>query len=75
MYVINAVLNGRLDDDLFMEVREGVTGIDGKCTICKLITALYKLKLARGNYKTEIDLFSKYFGAYQQSRRPRYYLK
>lgn len=43
MDVVRAFLNEELDDNACMEVLEGVTGIDRKVTICKLVKDLYRL--------------------------------
>uniref|UniRef100_A0A8I6Y225 Reverse transcriptase Ty1/copia-type domain-containing protein n=1 Tax=Hordeum vulgare subsp. vulgare TaxID=112509 RepID=A0A8I6Y225_HORVV len=46
MYVKRAFLNGELDEEIYMQQRDGfvIDGQEGK--VCKLLTSLYGLKQA-----------------------------
>lgn len=47
MDVVTAFLNGNLDEDVYMEVSEGVSEVDRTYTVCEVIKSLYGLNEAQ----------------------------
>lgn len=57
MDVVTAFLQGDLEEEVFIEVPEGVTRIDRNSTVCKLLRALFGLKQSPRRWNMKIDAF------------------
>lgn len=61
MDVVSTPLNGKADEYISVEFSDGVQGIDRAKNICKLLKALYALKVPR-TWNIKIDDFLKSIG-------------
>lgn len=75
MDMVTAILNVELDEDVDMEVSEGVTGFDRKPTTFTLAKALHGLKQTPRRWNTKIDSFLKNLGFISSRGDPCFYFK
>lgn len=59
MAAIKPFWNGEVEEDIYMEVPDGVQDVYRTKTICKILKALYGLKPATRRWNVKKDLFLK----------------